>query len=156
MENKIIPEYQSRFLWYVSWLLFFTGIYALYNGHYYLAPPTFLVWATSLNYWSHPDYSWRYYMDVICVRLSLLYQILVARYMENAKEYYVILSIGIFFYGLSQYYYRIRKEMWIATVCHSLLHFFANISSIMLYTSVPIYITLKDIFTVTPSTFYIM
>jgi len=62
-------------------------IYAIYKNHYDLALVPGGVFLTSINYWRCPDYSWRRYLDMIYVKLALIYQIYRAYNAEYCKLY---------------------------------------------------------------------
>jgi hypothetical protein len=132
LDQLILPKPQYTFLWRLSWLSLLSGIYALYRQHYYLAPAPIGVWLTSINYWRYPDYSWRRYVDIIYVHTALVYQIVKAYNMQNAKEYYMILAIGVAFYPIGVYFHS-HKKLWLSTICHSQIHIFGNISNFVLY-----------------------
>lgn len=109
----IISKPYSNFLWYTSWLSCISGLFAVYRGHYYLAPAPFGVWLTSINYWYHPDYSWRRYIDMIYVHIAIIYKTLYAYNVcfindsrsfhfllcnkPNIYLYYGLLLIGVLF-----------------------------------------------------------
>jgi hypothetical protein len=133
LENGcILQTEQCNFIWKVSFLSLFSAIYAGYKGHYDLILSPGGVFLTSILYWIKPDYSWRRTLDISYVKLAVTYQIIRAYRAEKAYLYYATLSSSIFFYNLGVYYYK-KKQFWRSTYCHSILHFLANISNIILY-----------------------
>ena len=130
--GSILPKEQYIFLWRISWLSMFSGIYALYQGYYDLAPVPLGVWLTSINYWRKPDYSWRRYVDMFYVYIALTYQVVRAYKAQNATLYYAILAIGVLFYPIGVFFHK-RGDSWLSTLCHGQVHVFGNISNVILY-----------------------
>lgn len=128
----VLPMSQCNFLWRLSWLSMFSGIYALYRGYYDLAHVPLGVWLTSINYWRHPDYSWRRYVDIVYVHLAMIYQIVRAYKAQNATAYYAILAFGVSFFPIGVFYHK-RGDTWLSTLCHGQVHIFGNISNFVLY-----------------------
>ena len=60
----ILEPQQCKLIYKVSFLSLGTSMYAFYNKHYSLSYVTGGVFLTSINYWKHPDYSWRRYVDI--------------------------------------------------------------------------------------------
>jgi hypothetical protein len=130
----VLPKSQCTFLWRLSWLSLFTGIYALYRQHYDLAPVPLGVWLTSINYWRHADYSWRRYFDIIYVHLALVYQIIRAYKAHHATAYYILLAIGMSFYVIGVLFHK-RGDTWLSTLCHGQVHILGNMSIFLLYSA---------------------
>lgn len=131
-DGLILPKEQYIFLFRISWLSMFSGIYALYQGYYDLAPVPLGVWLTSINYWRKPDYSWRRYVDMFYVYIALTYQVVRAYKAQNATLYYAILAIGVLFYPIGVFFHK-RGDSWLSTLCHGQVHVFGNISNVILY-----------------------
>ena len=72
MECILYPE-QYKIIYNVSFLSLGSCMYAIYNGYYCLSICPGGVFLTSINYWRHPDYSWRRYLDMTYVKLSFIY-----------------------------------------------------------------------------------
>jgi hypothetical protein len=69
------PEYSKR-IFYVSFIMPLTALYALYLSLYDLFAVALVVFVNSVNYWRHPVYgNWRRSVDILCVFVSLLYMI---------------------------------------------------------------------------------
>lgn len=131
-DDLILAREQYLLLWKISWISLFSCAFAIYRGYYDLACVPGGVWLTSINYWRRPDYSWRRYMDISYVHLSLIYQIIRAYHMQYAKPYYVIVTIGVVCFPISIYFH-ITKNQWLSTVMHCMVHIFGNISNFVLY-----------------------
>jgi hypothetical protein len=132
MDGCILYPEQYSFIWKASFFSLFSTMYAFYNNHYDLAFVPGGVFLTSINYWYKPDYSWRRYVDMGYVHAALTYQILRAYTAEYSKIYYVSMCFAASFYPLGIYYYN-KKQYWRSTYARSMLHLFANISNIILY-----------------------
>ena len=131
-EGLILPKSQYTYLYRISNLALFSGVYALHRQYYDLACVPFSVWLTSINYWRKPDYSWRRYLDMAVVHLVLSYQIYLAYSLEHKALYYSLVSLSCVCFPISFYYYK-KKRYWESTILHSLVHIFGNISNIFLY-----------------------
>ena len=130
--NCILQPEQYNFLWKTSFLSLFSSLYGIYKGHNDISYSTFAVFLSSINYWKKPNYSWRRYLDITVVNISLIYHLLRAQNSQYSKLYYSTLFTSICFYPLSKYYYN-KKLYWYSTYSHSMLHLLANISNIILY-----------------------
>ena len=125
---------QSNFLWRTSWISILSSIYAVYQKQYTLSLFPTGVLITSINYWHHPDYSWRRYVDIIFVIFAVTYQTRYA-FSHNAEHfntYLIFMGTALQFYLFGIYFY-ISKQYWLSTYCHSGLHLLANIANIVLY-----------------------
>lgn len=127
----ILHPSQCQFLWNISWLSLGSGLFALYQGYYDLAIVPLSVWCTSINYWRHPDFSWRRYLDIGVVHLGLFYQSIRAIHAQYCIPYFITLSVGLLCFPISVYLH--KKHPWISTLLHGMVHIFGNISNIILY-----------------------
>ena len=127
----VLPPNQYWFLWKISWFSLGSASFAIYRGYYDLALVPLGVWLTSINYWRYPDYSWRRYLDIGYVHCSLIYQLTRAYNAEYWIPYFIILSIGIICFPISIYFH--KKNSWLSTILHGMVHIFGNISNIILY-----------------------
>jgi hypothetical protein len=131
MECILYPP-QYKIIYNVSFLSLGSCMYAIYNGYYCLSICPGGVFLTSINYWRHPDYSWRRYLDMTYVKLSFIYQVYKAYRSQYMVYYYLLMFIAISMYPLGIYYYK-KKMYWNSTYVHCLLHIIANIANIVLY-----------------------
>jgi len=130
--NCILSPENAIYIWRTSFLFFISSFYALYNGYIDFTLVLFCVFLNSINYWRKPDYSWRRNLDVFCAKLGIFYQIIRAYGCEYGIIYYLFITIGILFYYVGIYYYK-YKLYWYSTLSHCLLHIFANLGCIILY-----------------------
>jgi len=131
MKYVLYPE-QYKIIYNVSFLSLASSMYAVYNGYYYLAMCPGGVFLTSINYWRHPDYSWRRYLDMTYVKLALIYQLYKACGSQYMVYYYSIMLIALSTYPLGIYYYN-KNMYWHSTYLHCSLHIISNIANIVLY-----------------------
>lgn len=130
--DTILDKEKSRYIYNTSYLLLISTFYAIYRNHYIIATSPGIVFLTSIHYWKHPDYSYRRYLDMVLVKLSLAYHCYVSYTAEYGTRYYIIISIAITFYQIGNYYHS-KKDYWKSTYCHMLLHILANVANIALY-----------------------
>ena len=136
----ILHKEQYNLIWKVSFLSLFSSMYAVYNKHYDLACVPGGVFITSILYWYKPDYSWRRKLDMMYVKIAVIYQIMRSYHAANFKLYNATLLVSILFYLLGIYYYK-KKQLWYSTYSHCLLHVIANVANIILYSGKVVPIT---------------
>jgi hypothetical protein len=132
-----LKEEQFSIIYNVSFLSLGTSIYAWTNRHFTLAICPGSVFLTSINYWRKPDSSWRRYLDMCVVKCALSYQLYMAYGSPRMWQYYTLTGIGVGFYSLGVYYDK-KNLHWHSTYAHCLLHVFANIANVVLYSGYPI------------------
>jgi len=130
-DGLVLPPGHFMYLWRLAWLSLVSGTYAIIMGHYDLAPVPLGVWLTSINYWWKPDYSWRRYLDMAYVHVSLIYQVYRVIYYENAIAYFITVGLACLAFPIGMYFHKRRPAM--STFCHGLVHLFGNISNFILY-----------------------
>ena len=91
----------------------------------------FCVWASSLNYWRHPTYSWRRDIDRILVTGGIAYHLHKVRHTNFANTYYGFVVAGSLTYLFSIYSH--KKSSWISTFAHILAHSIANVANCSMY-----------------------
>ena len=148
--TTILEKDQYILIYRVSYLSLFSSMYALYKRHSNLAMVPGSVFLTSIFYWQHPDYSYRRYLDMIVVQCALLYQYSMAYHAQYANAYYTLTNAGICFYIIG-YYFSLHQDSWKSTYSHILLHIFANIGNIVLYSG-NIRLPIKDESTLSSNT----
>ena len=130
--DTILERSQCNLLFTTSWMTLFSAIYCYYRGHGWITAFPSSIWATSILYWWHPDYSWRRYLDIAIVNSSLLTQHILVYNAEHAVPYYVFCLTGAGSYVLSIFFYR-ANEFWASTIAHAALHILTNIGTLILY-----------------------
>lgn len=132
MAQTILEEAQYMVLYRSSYIALFAALYALYRQHYNLIVVPGAVFLTSINYWRRPTYSWRRYLDMTAVKTTMVYQIYVGYNAQFINRCLVCWSLGVIVYLLSIYYHK-RGQNWLSTYLHMLLHIFANLGNVALY-----------------------
>jgi hypothetical protein len=128
----VLNREQSNLIWRLSWLCTLTAAFAAHRQYYDFAIATTCVFLTSILYWHAPDYSYRRYLDMLCVFLGMSYQYYAALYTTTGHYYIVYNSLGIVSYIIGVEYYK-RGQCWTSTYCHCGIHIMGNIANIMLY-----------------------
>ena len=123
---------QCNYLWRLSWLTLGSSIYSGYRGYYDLSLSSGVVFLTSINYWRNPDYSYRRYLDIVCVHSALALHLYRAYYASNYLPYYMINGLAMVSYPIAIYYYK-KKHYWKSVISHGFVHIFANIANYFLY-----------------------
>jgi len=134
MEITILEKPQYTILYYSSHLSFLSFLYAICKEKYIISLCPGVIFITSINYWRWPTYSWRRYIDMTAVIASLIYQSYIAYTAKDGNTYYILTGVALLTFPFSKYYY-MKKQLWISTYLHVMLHILANIANIYLYAS---------------------
>jgi hypothetical protein len=130
----ILPKSQANLLFRTSWFSLISCIYAIKVGYYDWSICTGGVFIFSINYWRHPDYSWRRYVDITYVNAALFYQVFtIYYYRAQYRDYYslcLLIAVLCYIQGILQYN---KKNYVVSTYYHAGLHLFANVANIILY-----------------------
>lgn len=129
--SLILEKEYSSLIYKASHISLLTFAYALYRNSKMAVFPGVL-FLTSINYWRNPTNSWRRYIDINAVTFSLIYNLYISRHAEYGTQYYITCSVAAAFYPIGYYYYN-KKDYWSSTYSHILLHIFANLANIILY-----------------------
>lgn len=133
IDNSILPYENYIVIYKVSYISLIGAAYAYYKEQYTMIPVPGGVFLTSINYWRNPqECSWQRKLDMMYVKLSILYNIFRAYNAEYQNKYYITLFIAMLCYPISNYYYR-KQRLWASTYWHCLLHIIANSANIILY-----------------------
>lgn len=133
LNKYTISKQQGLILYRVSYLSLLSSLFAFYNGHYDLVLVPGGVFATSILFWSNPDStSWRRYVDMMYVKVSLLYQLYRAYNADYVFAHYLLMILAVSWYPIGNYLYSkgYHLESYYA---HSMIHVFSNIANIVLY-----------------------
>jgi hypothetical protein len=115
-----------------SFLLMGTTVYSLYRGHYYISIIPGGIFITSINYWRKPDYSWRRYLDIYYVHLSIAYQTVRVYGSRRFNIYFSLIGLTCLSYMYGVYLYKKKKE-WMSVYMHCLVHLLGNLACITIY-----------------------
>jgi len=128
----ILYPKQYNLIYKVSFISLCSSIYAIYKGYYNLCIVPGGVFLTSINYWRNPTNSWRKYIDIGYVSLSLSYQCIMVYNFKYSRIYYITVCIALSLYPISIYYYN-KKKYWYSTYAHCMVHIIGNVSNFILY-----------------------
>lgn len=131
IECLLHPE-QYNLLWKTSFSALASSISAYYNGYYECALLGVSVFATSLNYWRYPTYSWRRNIDIGAVHFTIFYHLWLAIKSKSSYLHFACLFTGLSCYPISIYYYK-QNRYWISTYLHSCVHIIANTAYIIMF-----------------------
>jgi len=131
-DGLILPRQQYMYLWALAWMSFASAVVAVARGYWDLAIVPAGVWLTSILYWHKPDYSWRRYVDMGWVQLALWYQVYRAVGAENMVPFYVIMAFAVASFPVGVYFHG-RREVWLCTLCHGVVHILGNVGNMTLY-----------------------
>lgn len=131
MDLVVKPKY-ALFLWRTSWLSLLSSLYALYVNLPDMSFVSFMLYCTSLLYWSNPRYNYIRNIDITMAISSVYYHVWKAYYNEYGNIYIMKLSFIILLYPFS-WYLHYKKQYWLSIYAHGLLHLIGNISNILFY-----------------------
>lgn len=131
----LLPPNQALFLWLVSWLNLFIGIFGLYRNYPSLAFSPLFVFFTSLNYWRKPIYGWRRNVDMLSVVLGSLFATSRSFYSERKVLFWIFGFMGCCGYGVSCYFHKnyYRSYPWFSTITHAFVHVCGCICNCLLF-----------------------
>lgn len=135
LENDCVIKYEHySYIYRISFLCFFTSIYALHSECYELAAVPGGVFLTSVNYWRRPTYGWRRNLDMGYVICAVIYQNYRAYYMTSSMVwwYYFFMFLGVVCYPVGVYLHK-KNDLLGSTYVHCLLHLAANVANVLLY-----------------------
>lgn len=124
---------QAKYNYRLAYLSAFSASYAFYKGHYHLVHVPGGIWLTSMLYWWHPVRGWRRNLDIIYVQYAFLYQAWHAIVAEYARAYFILIALAVASYPLSIWYGSKAENKNKQFQFHYLIHIFANIANIVLY-----------------------
>jgi hypothetical protein len=129
-----IPREYARWLWWSSWMTGVSALSALLFNLYDLSMLAILVLGTSLNYWRHPDYGYRRYLDIASVQIALWWT---AFRSVDATEPHrtvgLVFGVVLCIAFVASVYMR-QRDVVLSTILHVFVHFFGNLGSIIAFT----------------------
>jgi hypothetical protein len=128
--GRLVSPTQATFMFHISWFCFLSGIYALYRKYYDIAFAIFVIWATSLHYWSNPTNHAFRILDIIVVWSIFVYMLFRAYHAKVHPIYYVVYFMAVSCYWIS---WTVQPfSQWLATLIHAVLHVLATLSNFIL------------------------
>jgi hypothetical protein len=142
--TTIVSPENARLMCYTTLLFFFTAIYAIARGYYIYALMPATVLFSSLNYWRQPTIGWRRTLDIIIVYSFVVITAIVAFGTTHELLYFTIFFSGVLCYFLSYVFYK-DNDHDRATFMHGVVHIFANLGLILLYSTQLPYPLIQDL-----------
>jgi len=130
--NTILELSHYNFIFTTAQTILLAALYSYYKGHGWLCMLPGSTWITSVIYWWYPDFSWRRYLDIAVVLITLSIQHIIAYNAEHSVTYYVFCLCGGCFFIMSQFFY-MCNEHWASAVSHGFLHIMTSIGTMVLY-----------------------
>lgn len=130
-EKSFLPKDQSDLLFWTSFLILFTAIYAFIKRKYDISAFCFLVFITSLNHWRDPQFGFRRNLDVAAVCLGFMY-IFLRAILINVRSlvFWTCYLVVVLLFGVGWNIYDMGY-VWESTYSHCLLHFFGNVAVVL-------------------------
>lgn len=138
----------NKYMLAVSLIILASFLTAVYLGKYYISIPAFIVFITSVIFWSNPEDKTMMYIDIITVQVGLYYSIYYAYSYMDAKKfrtYITILAFGVIYYlfailswNLNPYINEDNADFYktITLLLHSMGTLITNYSNIFMYLTV--------------------
>jgi hypothetical protein len=131
MSDLILEKSQSILIYRISFLTLVTTLYAIHRGLYSVSLLPVSIFLTSINFWRKPMYDYRRTLDIYVVNSSLSYHHYLAYNAQYANIYYMFIMLAYLSYGYSVYMF--KRNKWLSTFAHMVLHVLINIACIILY-----------------------
>lgn len=130
-DDPFIPKEHSDLLFYFSFLIGVTAIYAFYKKKYDAFFLCVLITLTSLNHWKHPTFGINRNIDVVLVCFAVIY-IFVRAIMVKIKSllFWSCFILGLALYSFSWYLYY-NGNMWLSTLSHCGFHICGNTAMVL-------------------------
>jgi len=142
-DEWLVDEFGAAATFIASFMILLSMFASSYNQLPVAMFATTLIFCTSLNYWRAPTDGFRRRMDITCVGAIFLTQLFLLLPMAPPRARVAYLAVA--FTGIGSYFLGRRFSFTAegeepnhltGTVCHILLHFFANVGNIILYDSI--------------------
>ena len=133
--DKLLPKKYSNRIFYVAFINLSSAALALYYKQWDFLTVVFGVMCNSLNYWRHPTNGLRRKVDMTWVFIGCTYQMAKSMTLEIEYliAYWLAVVLAISSYALARYYGRTKLDFDTSSRVHTGIHFFGNLSNIILY-----------------------
>jgi hypothetical protein len=127
-----IPYKYSKYLFYSSFLMLLSFIFALYFNEGYVSIYFFLLFLTSINFWRKPEYGLRRNLDKMLVYFGVIYTLFYIYLLSGSfyKIMFLNMFICVLVFHITEYilcYFNSTK--WI--IFHMTMHLY--VSSMVLF-----------------------
>ena len=129
-----IPYKYSKYLFYSSFLMGLSAIFALYFNEGIVSIYFFLLFLTSINFWRKPEYGLRHKLDKMLVYAGCFY-VLIYIYLLSG-EFYKIMWLNMFICSFVFYIFEyilcyFGSVKWI--IFHMAIHLYASIMVLFIF-----------------------
>lgn len=125
-EQPFLPKEQSDVLFWFSFLIGFTSIYAFYKKKYDAFVISLIVFLTSLNHWRRPVFGFRRNMDLVAVLSGFVYISVRAILLKIVSPIFWLCCVAVMLLLPFGWYVQEQGYIWEATYLHCLLHLCGN------------------------------
>lgn len=134
-EVPFLPKNQSDLLFWISFLIGFTAIYAFIKKKYDIFVICIIVFITSLNHWRDPMFGFRRNIDMFAVCSGFIYVFVRAIILKiDSPLFWICYITVVLTFPLGWYIYN-QGYLWESTYIHCLLHLCGN-TSVVLFCSI--------------------
>lgn len=125
-DDPFVPKEHSDLLFYFSFLIWVTAIYAFYKKKYDAFVLCVLITLTSLNHWNYPTFGLNRNLDVVLVCFAVIYIFVRAIILKiKSLVFWCCFILGLALYPFSWYLY-CNENMWLSTLSHCVFHICGN------------------------------
>jgi len=130
-EKPFLSKDQSDLLFWISFLILFTAIYAFIKRKYDISAICFIVFITSLNHWRDPQFGFRRNLDIAAVCLGFMY-IFLRAILNNVRSlvFWTCYLAVVLLFGVGWHIYDMGY-VWESTYSHCLLHLCGNVAVVL-------------------------
>lgn len=133
-DGCLCPSNQAQILYWASYFGLATGLVGIYYNYRLLGLGTMIGSFIAQMYWLKPSFGWRRNLDIFWIQVLIWLHLYKAIYSPSVILYCGIQAFGVLCYAISWWFHKIGVS-WGATIFHILLHFCAQSSLLVLYTS---------------------
>ena len=130
-DDPLLPKEQSDTLFWISFLIGFTAIYAFNKKKYDIFVICVIVLITSLNHWRDPKFGFRRNIDILAVLFGFFYIFARAIIMKITSPLFWICYIAVVFLYPFGWYVKDHGYIWGSACVHCLLHLCGNASVVL-------------------------
>jgi hypothetical protein len=131
---ELLPKEYANVIFYVSFLIAITAIYALSKKYYDIFVFCVLALLTSLNHWRDARFGFRRNIDMLVVNIGFIYLFIRAIILRvKSRLFWFLYFMVVLCYPVT-WYLCYKEHMWMSTFVHCVLHLCGN-SSVVIFCS---------------------
>ena len=130
-EAELLPKEYANVIFYLSFLITITAIYAFVKKHYDVFVFCVLGLLTSLNHWRDARFGFRRNIDMLVIVIGFVYLITRAIILRiDSWLFWICISFVMLCYPIG-WYLRYKNHIWESSILHCILHICGNLSIIV-------------------------